>query len=1838
MKQRILKRSICFLLMMAMLLSLLPAAFAAEGTRGMNAPEGKYIITQTDYPLAKGVTETQVILNNESGTAQVYGYMTTVAPGASVKLKASYGGYYTEGSTPESRAEAAKNLKWDLRTTTGQAADYEKATGETVIMATNADYYNMQTAQCRGYLIMEGNLIQVHENDEWNSPYFAVLKDGTYEIRDYGTPTDDVEEAVSGPFFLLRNGEYRVGPEDKTLAPRNSIGLKADGTVVMFLADGRAGMSVGMTVYEVAQAMKAQGVVDAIYLDGGGSATIASRHEGSDTIEIQNHPSDGPERVVASTLLLVSTAEETGTFDHAALSPKNEVYMAGAQVQFIANGVDAGGYPTDVPATAKWSLADASYGTIDSTGLFLSNGKCGTVTVNLVVSNKVVGTTSIEVQEPDEVYFPADSLNLAFNATTDLDLTVKYQSRLVNLGGVVLDWKIVSKTDGVDAGGIGCMNGNLFTTAKAKQTLNAEITVSYTRSDSTVLTDTIAIEIGRMPQIIWDFEPDENGELIQCGNYDWGNKSYGNYFGDEDMELTFIDWDDATNLPATVTKNGPFQFGGTYIGNNADTTYTPACYVFGSAGYEFFTWHTDYMQQNSATAEVVSAENGEVRFGDHALRLNYDYTNLNPGYKNVNQYLYYSDIGEDAKTDIFAGYELEGAPSGLGVWVYAPEGTPNFWIWTQIGYYDANTETYKRAYIHFKTQEGRSIQYNGIYWEGWMYCEADLTPYAQYITPEHPLKIVNGMPVLLLTFIPGGSANENGTKIPMGDFAKGSLYLDNFRVVYGDTLDDMESPVISELSANGKTLGEETTVLNNATVSIQAAFADPAGDNATGIKTEKTALYIDGFNQTLTKSTETKAAALVTLPNGTHSITLTVSDGFGNVTKVTRYVRVEAAASTLGTVCVSGESTAMLGESYALSVDIAKSERVSAFSATITLNDSFGEPTVTFENGYNGTAAYENDKLTINATAQTPKSGTAAKITFNLDPATARGTLLNYEVKEGSYVDGGNKLTFASAPTSVGVSAAYELSTDIMVVGSTGKLYVTAADGSAPGRVEIYKVSSEGEPVLLGTTNAAGVLVSNKLCQTVGESYTIYAKGEAGYSFRVSGTTNGIGSSEVTPTNVRLNAVADPSTTQSITWFSAPEYTVKNAVVQYAEGALQKDTAADYITVSGTSDLYAFNNGASDNNAALVNTVVLKDLKPGTTYQYRVGDGVEGHWSAMRQFTTSEEGADTSFFVMGDAQLTGSETAESPTVQLMEQIADNINKTEVDFGIQTGDFVDMANSLPRWDQILGIFGNEYPSTPMVQVLGNHEYYGDTTGNLADVIFDLPGRDYYSVEYGNVYVAVINCNANIEDAANWLVEDAARSDCTWKVLTLHQPPYYTNPKGSSDPYNKGIPSAAEAAGIDFVFSGHDHAYARTEPILTGEVNEKNGIVYFVCGDLGEKSRDVNYKPEDNPDFHFAKITQDYDAVYLLVNCTEDEMTVTAYNADETVLDTYTKKIENQPIDPPEPPTPDEHHYSYDRETGKLLCTDADCTQEAPETYTGWAMDKASGKDMYFLGGVYKTGWFQIGEEVYHFDEKSGEAHKLTVLEDVKTTCSEQGHKSVRCECGDTYRMEYALPAGHSNKLYTTDDGESYYVCSACGRISKYNLTFVDVNDTDWFAPYVDYVVKENLFNGRSAVIFDPNTAMTRAELVSVLWRNAGSPDFDDVGHTSFEDCKKGAWYTAAVNWAAKEGIVNGVGENLFAPEGKVTREQIVTIFFRYAAYLGMDVSAREDVTEGFNDASEISEYAKDAMSWAVAVKLIQGDNDKNILPLGEATRAEVATLVMRFTEMQKTVETPSDDAT
>ena len=165
-------------------------------------------------------------------------------------------------------------------------------------------------------------------------------------------------------------------------------------------------------------------------------------------------------------------------------------------------------------------------------------------------------------------------------------------------------------------------------------------------------------------------------------------------------------------------------------------------------------------------------------------------------------------------------------------------------------------------------------------------------------------------------------------------------------------------------------------------------------------------------------------------------------------------------------------------------------------------------------------------------------------------------------------------------------------------------------------------------------------------------------------------------------------------------------------------------------------------------------------------------------------------------------------------------------------------------------------------------------------------------DQSTQSYLSAIEGAVNNGAKLSEAAQWLIRDAQASDCTWKILSVHQPAYYTNPNGGSDAYHNILPAAVDAAGIDAVFSGHDHSYARTQPMTGGEVDEKNGAVYFICGDLGEKSRQSDYAIVDDPAFHFARTSQDYSGLYLTVHATEDTMEITAHDCDGTVIDSTT----------------------------------------------------------------------------------------------------------------------------------------------------------------------------------------------------------------------------------------------------------------------------------------------------------------------------------------------------------
>ena len=176
-------------------------------------------------------------------------------------------------------------------------------------------------------------------------------------------------------------------------------------------------------------------------------------------------------------------------------------------------------------------------------------------------------------------------------------------------------------------------------------------------------------------------------------------------------------------------------------------------------------------------------------------------------------------------------------------------------------------------------------------------------------------------------------------------------------------------------------------------------------------------------------------------------------------------------------------------------------------------------------------------------------------------------------------------------------------------------------------------------------------------------------------------------------------------------------------------------------------------------------------------------------------------------------------------------------------------------------------------------------------------------------------------------------------------------------------------------------------------------------------------------------------------------------------------------------------------------------------------------------------------------------------------------------------------------------------------------------FIDVAEGDWFYDAVVYAYQNELMDGVGGNRFAPNSETTRAQLVTILYRLEGEPAVS--GDLPFTDVEAGIWYTDAILWAAENNIVNGVSDTEFAPGDDLTRQQLVTILYRYAEAKGYDVSASADLS-GYPDAGQVQDYAQPAMAWAVAEGIVEG-MDGNLNPAGNASRAQIATILMRFCE-------------
>ena len=1500
------KRFLSLALSLCFVIGVLPtAALAAETgteTKASGLAKGSpiagtgYSVTSLkNYSIAPDVSEQVIITNNQAGTSQTVANVMEVNTGnGRATVVAGYGN------------RNPKEEGWTLKTTTDQAHVYEKETGLNVVGGVNASWFNINTGEPSGYLVMNG----VVHHDNSSRAYLAAFDDGSVNVFREGTTlaqaeanqsekqgtTVKVVEAVDALVAMVWDGKVVVSESGNSgYYPRTAVGVKEDGTVVLFQADGTmAPRSVGYTAEEEANMLVALGCVAAIQLDEGGSSTYISQREGEADLTMRNTPAGGSERVVSGTILVVSNVAASGEFDHAAITPGDTYYTPDSTVNLEASAMDySGAAASSLPEDAVFTVSDDSMGTVSDTtvsgstasAVFTSSGATGDVTVNLVSGGETVGSTVIHIQNPDKLEFNASEVNLNYNEVSTLGFKATYETELVQLKDGDIDWSISDP----DAGSFA---DNMFT-ATSNVKYSGSPTVTATRGD---LTASVTVNIGMEPTMILDG-------------------------GDEDP------WDYST------------------IGNTVES-------FDGMAANAVATYH--YSGRGGVVKGSVVSDTDEeyadiVRFGHNAIKLEYDWTNL---------------AGTDgACLGLGDNLAVDGTPTAIGVWVYIPEGVPVPWLRAQIATSTNGGSSWTNAYVNFSSGSAGSGE--GLK-TGWQYLEADLTKYAGAM-----IRINSGMLFRAMVTTGGiGWYTTDGTKLDKNDL-KGYILLDNLCIVYGANNQDVTPPTVNSIQLvnddGTKTELEDGATLDTANLRFHVTYDDSEETDPYATGVESAYFYFDGtYRGKYDRDNLGSTSGLMHFGNGLHSITFYLKDGYGNVTRETRYFTVNAEQADLPGVTLQATSQPNVGQAWNVGLTSDDLSSITSMTANVSVTRSYPVTDVVFPEGVTGTWNYDSSKGVVTIDISTIDHAVfaadqLASIVVNIPTSVAEGSSLNVQVTKGSY---GCKQTedldisdlnqyasgFTTPVTNYPIEATYRIQADTAVVGSEALATVTyVEDGSAAAGVSVY-----ADDQLLGTTDENGQIDISSLTATQGSACLRAADADGNCSFQITlYSYDAVGDETGAPYNITYN-LAQAADGKNISWMANPAHSASKAVVEFS-------TAADLSNatqVEGTSRMISY---SASNQTNRVNHVILTGLTAGQTYYYRVGDGTV--WSDIQSFTVPVAEKETKFFLLADIQ-------EEAALEGMGRIATQL-AGQYHFGIQLGDAVDNVRYYQQWEDALKLFELDgIHDTDILHVIGNHE--ADDSGNdaiAAKSVFGI-SAPWYSVERGDVYIAVLNHTSDkdtLQEFAKWLEEDAAKTSCQWKVLVTHVPAYYTNPTGGGETYVQYLPAACDAAGIDFYFSGNDHSYARTAPMVSGEVNE-DGTVYYICGSTGGKS----YSIVDNKAFNFEVATLDFESVYVDVTADRYQMTVTAYNVGtdgtRTVLDQYTKRVapicEN-----------DEHTYSFNRDSKELTCTVCGHTCNAvEEKYSGFVTEQQSGRTMYLVAGVPLTGTMHYEDRFYFADDE------------------------------------------------------------------------------------------------------------------------------------------------------------------------------------------------------------------------------------------------------------------------
>ncbi|MBE6573331.1 MAG: hypothetical protein E7652_02940 [Ruminococcaceae bacterium] len=505
------------------------------------------VFSSTTSVLAPGITQKINYATSADGKQMVYYLATGDITRDDVHVFANYNDTYPEHGWKMARVLDQANAAQDRY---GDPASTDYIENYKVIASTNGAAFNMQTGEPGGLLVMNGK--EYHSIN--NNGFFGILNDGTPVIattEEYNNIyRGQVREGIAGfGSTLIKDGEILITGTSNyytSRASRTAVGITGTGKVVFMVLDGRQEpFSCGGSMEEIAQIMFDAGCVQAINLDGGGSTTFVARQEGDEELSVVNSPSDGIQRSVATSLLMVSTAPSSTAFDHAVVEAETNYLTVGASLKATASGVSATGNAADIPEGAYFEVSDEDKASITADGVITAKA-VGSFNVNLMIDGVSVGTKTFEVIYPDNIYFKNTNIAAVYGQSVELPVMLSYQGKDVAFTAA----DVVFTLGNTAAGSV---NGLAFT---AKENISVKVVkVTASLANNNEVSVFANINLYNQGEATFDFDQATGGDRLFAWDRQVSNSTtsdaltYTAIDTNEDMVTSYIFALDMREIP-----------------------------------------------------------------------------------------------------------------------------------------------------------------------------------------------------------------------------------------------------------------------------------------------------------------------------------------------------------------------------------------------------------------------------------------------------------------------------------------------------------------------------------------------------------------------------------------------------------------------------------------------------------------------------------------------------------------------------------------------------------------------------------------------------------------------------------------------------------------------------------------------------------------------------------------------------------------------------------------------------------------------------------------------------------------------------------------------------------------------------------------------------------------------------------------------------------------------------------------------------------------------------------------------------------------------------------------